>query len=303
MNAIMLRKVGIVVGGLISLVGSQLPAQADHFNSELLPTLRRAATLIPGDAPTRVNFVLLNPFTLPLGYAIENGGADTVAGGYPVFQIRFPHGWIVVDAAVDRTYWPDSKTFVEDDYRAIHETLRGARLIVVTHEHDDHVLGVLISPFLAEIRAHTILTTPQVQSLMARPNNPRIKIDSTVAARYVVTDYEPMMPIGPGVVLVKAPGHTAGSQIVYVRLKSGVEILIAGDVAWNMAGIDSLRQKPVASTSSFGGEDRVAIAKELRWLQSVAGPQTVVLVSHDVAWLNKLAARGLLTRGFDRTNP
>lgn len=303
MTPIRLLKVALWVGVLGGLGASKLPAQADHFNKELLPTLRRAATVIPGDAPERVNFVLLNPFKIPLGYTIENGGADTVAGGYPVFQIRFPHGWIVVDAAIDHTYWPDSKTFVEKDYRAIHEALRAARLIVVTHEHDDHVLGVLVSPFLADIQAHTILTTPQVRSLMTRPNNPRIKIDSTLAARYLVTDYEPIMPIGPGVVLIKAPGHTAGSQIVYVRLNSGVEIFIAGDVAWNMAGIDSLRQKPTASTENFGGEDRAAIAKELRWLRDLAGPQTVVLVSHDVAWLNRLVARGILTRGFDLTKP
>lgn len=69
-----------------------------------------------------------------------------------------------------------------------------------------------------------------------------------------------------------------------------------------MAGVDSLRQKPIASTRGFGGEDREAIAKELRWLHDVAGPRTVVLVSHDVAWLNKLLAQGLLTPGFDLGN-
>ena len=49
------------------------------FNSELLPAVRRAASVIPGDAPTAVNFVLLNPFKATLGYTIERGGTDSVA--------------------------------------------------------------------------------------------------------------------------------------------------------------------------------------------------------------------------------
>ena len=302
MISMRLLKVGMWLGVISGSPAPKLHAQVDHFNGELLPALRRAATLIPGDAPTKVNYVLLNPFEVTLGYMIENGSTDSVAAGYPVFQIRFPRGWIVVDAALDRTFVPNSKTFAEDDYRTIHQALRAARLVVVTHEHHDHVAGVLSSPYLVDIQAHTLLTKSQMQSLMVRPNNPRIKIDSTVAARYVVTDYDPIMPIGPGVVLIKAPGHTSGSQIVYVRLATGIEILIAGDVAWNMAGIDSLRQKPIASTRGFGGEDREAIAKELRWLHDVAGPRTVVVVSHDVAWLNKLVAQGLLTPGFDLSN-
>ena len=302
MISVRLLRVGLCLVVFSGPLAHELRAQADHFNSELLPAVRRAATVIPGDAPTAVNYVLLNPFKVTLGFTIESGGSDSVAGGYPVFQIRFPRSWIVVDAALDRTFVPNSRTFVDADYRAIHEVLRDARLAVVTHEHHDHVAGVLSSPFLTTIQAHTLLTKSQVQSLMVRPNNPRIKIDSTVAARYIVTDYDPIMPIGPGVVLIKAPGHTPGSQIVYVRLASGSEIVIAGDVAWNMSGIDSLRQKPMASTRGFGGEDRDAIAKELRWLHDVAGPQTVVLVSHDVAWLNRLVAQGFLTPRFDLSN-
>lgn len=302
MSSVRLRRIQVWFTALAGLFARELAAQADHFNGDLLPAVRRAAALIPGDAPTNVSFVLLNPFKVTLGYIIEGGGTDSVAGGYPVFQIRFPRGWIVVDAALDRTFVPNSRTFVDGDYRAIHEALRDARLAVVTHEHYDHVAGVLRSPFLTDIQSHTLLTKSQVQSLMLRPDNPRIKIDSVVASRYVVMDYDRIMPIAPGVVLIKAPGHTTGSQMVYVRLASGSEIVIAGDVAWNMAGIDSLRQKPMASTRSFGGEDRDAIAKELRWLHDVAGPQTAVLVSHDVAWLNRLVARGILSPRFDLSN-
>lgn len=214
-----------------------------------------------------------------------------------------PEGWITVDAALDQRFVPDSKSFDEETYRSIHEALRGAKLSVVTHEHHDHVAGVLSSPALEQVRMHTLLTRPQVQSLMVRPNDLRIKIDSAVAARYLVIDYDPILPIAPGVVLIKAPGHTVGSQMVYVRLASGAEIIIAGDIAWNMRGIDSLAQKPDARTSSFGGEDKESIAKELRWLRNAVGPQLTVLVSHDLDRLDALVAQGRLKAGFDLTKP
>lgn len=293
----------MAVGTVCCLRGQELRCQADHFNAELLPTVRRAATLVPGDAPTSVHFVLLNPFPVAWSYLLQGGNSDTVTGAYPVFQIRFPRGWITVDAALDRSFVPDSKTFDDETYRAIHEALHGVRLSVVTHEHHDHIAGVLSSPVLAEVQAHTLLTRAQIHSLMFRPSNPRIRIDSATAARYLLIEYDPIMPIGPGVVLIKAPGHTAGSQIVYVRLASGSEIIIAGDVAWNMRGVDSLVQKPDASTRDFGGEDKDAIAKELRWLRDVAGPRTSVVVSHDIARLNALVAQRKLTVGFDLTKP
>jgi glyoxylase-like metal-dependent hydrolase (beta-lactamase superfamily II) len=134
---------------------------------------------------------------------------------------------------------------------------------------------------------------------MTRPNNPRIQIDSAFAARYLVMDYDPLMPVAPGVVLIKAPGHTPGSQLVYVRLASGSELIIAGDVAWHMSGIETQQHKPESATSSFGGEDRRAIEKQLRWLLEVAESRIEVLVSHDVKRLNALIDQGQLVSGFD----
>jgi glyoxylase-like metal-dependent hydrolase (beta-lactamase superfamily II) len=148
-----------------------------------------------------------------------------------------------------------------------------------------------------------LLTRAQIQSLLDRPDNPLIKIDSLVAARYLTIDYDPFIPIAPGVVLIKAAGHTPGSQIVYVRLASGQEVILAGDVAWNMAGIETQRQKPDASTQDFGGEDREAIARQLRWLREISGAKTTVVVSHDAAWITTLVSRGLLLSGFDFTSP
>ena len=276
-----------------------LSAQSEPFSAPPLSEIRRAAALIPGDAPVAINVLGLNRFRAPLAFMVEGGSAELVEGDNPAFQIRFPRGWIMVDAALDRALAPNSKTFSDAHYATIQQALRDARMVVVTHEHEDHVAGVIRSPYLAAVQQHTLLTRAQVQSLLTKANNPLIKLDSATAARYLVIDYGPYVPIAPGVVLIKAPGHTPGSQMVYVRLASGKEIVLAGDVAWNTSGVMTLRQKPDSSTSDFGGEDRAAIAQELRWLKELMGSSVTVVISHDQASIDQLIARGVLHGGFD----
>lgn len=280
-----------------------LLAQTTPYSGGLLSAVRRAATLIPGDPPTAIRVVSLNPLQAALSFMVEGGSAESVSVAFTVFQIRFPRGWIVVDAALDREFVPNSTTFSDEQYGQIHQALRDARLAVVTHEHHDHVAGVIRSPYLDQVQQHTLLTRAQVQSLLERPNHPLIKIDSVLAARYLTIDYEPLAPIAPGVVLIKAAGHTPGSQLVYIRLVSGQEVILAGDVAWNMSGIETQKHKPDASTRSFGGEDQGAITKQLQWLRDISRSQTIVVVSHDEAWIGTLISRGILLSGFDFTNP
>ena len=288
--------------GIFTVAASAASAQSSSFNAPALADVRRAAQLVPGDLPTAVNLVRLNPFQAPMNYVLEGGTSERVDAAYPVFQIRFPRGWITVDAALDRQCMPDSRTFVDAQYDSIQHALREARLVVVTHEHHDHAVGIVRSPFLEQIRSHTLLTRPQLTWLREHPNHPT-KLDSTSAGTYLVVDYDPLMPIAPGVVLIKTPGHTPGSQSVYVRLKSGQELLLAGDVAWNMAGIATLQHKPESSTRGFGGEDRSAISRELKWLQGLGSNGVYVLVSHDEARIKELLPRGILQSGYDFSVP
>jgi hypothetical protein len=69
-------------------------------------------------------------------------------------------------------------------------------------------------------------------------------------------------------------------------------------VVWHTSGITTQRQKPAASTRDFGGEDRAAIARQLRWLKDLP-PEVAVIVSHDQAAIAGLTARGVLHDGFD----
>ena len=283
--------------------GAQIPT----FNDTLLAKARAAARAVPGDLPHSLRYLKFAEFKTPLSGAVAGAGDEVVEGAYTVFQVRYSQGWIMVDAGVDREVETDtSVTIYQDRYQRVQEALRGANLILVTHEHHDHVAGVIHTPARDIIAPKTVLTRAQVQTLLARlpgkiplGSSPLTHLTPRDAARYLVIDYEQLYPVAPGIVLLKAPGHTPGSQMVYVRLASGQEVLLVGDVAWFMVGIERRLQKPQAASREMR-EDRTALQDQLDWLSGLTKRRHIVLVNcHDDAWLRSLVRRGILQDDLD----
>jgi glyoxylase-like metal-dependent hydrolase (beta-lactamase superfamily II) len=267
------------------------------------PELMAARGLIhavPGDLPTAIGYLNVAEWSWPLSFAVENAPKTTVSSPTPVFQIRFAHGWIMADAAMDREIAAaagDSSQFFDDRYTRAITALRGANLIVVTHEHYDHIGTVGHSAFADELAPKTMLTRAQVESLLHNPQMTKTPFDSARAGRYIVVDYDRELPIAPGVVLIKAPGHTPGSQVVYVKLASGREVILSGDVAFHHLGIETEKEKP-DSASRHMAEDRAAIAGELAWLHQAERAGVSVVVSHDGEQLETFARQGILSQGL-----
>jgi glyoxylase-like metal-dependent hydrolase (beta-lactamase superfamily II) len=265
-----------------------------------LTAARGLVHAVPGDLPTAIGYVNVAEMSWPLSEAVANAPATTVSSPTPVFQVHFPSGWIMVDAAMDREIAAaanDPSRFFDDRYTGAIAALRGARLIVVTHEHYDHIAMVAHSVLADELAPKTMLTRAQMESLLRNPKRTKTPFDSTRAGRYIVVDYDRMLPIAPGVVLIKAPGHTPGSQVVYVQLASGREVILSGDVAFNHLGIETETQKP-DSASRHMAEDRMAIAHELGWLHQAEQNGVSVVVSHDGDQLATLARQGILSEGL-----
>jgi hypothetical protein len=87
--------------------------------------------------------------------------------------------------------------------------------------------------------------------------------------------------------------------MVYVQLDSGQELLLVGDIAWFMAGIERRLQKPEAISRKMR-EDRPALKRQLEWLSGLTKRQHIVLVNcHDDAWLESLVTRGILQDDLD----
>lgn len=299
---------------LLLLVSAAYPnaarAQSLTYSDTLLALVRSVGRAVPGDLPQSLRYLQFADFKTPLSGAVAGASDDSVKGVYTVFQIRYARRWIMVDAGVDREVERDTTvTIHQDRYQRVQEGVRGANLIVMTHEHFDHVAGVIHTPWRDSIAPRVILTRAQVQTLL-RPvpkplpwwTSPLIHLTSQEAARYLVIDYERFYPVAPGVVLIKAPGHTPGSQMVYVMFASGQELLLIGDIAWFMAGIERRAQKPEAVSRDMG-EDRAALQQQLNWLSGLSQRQQIVLVnSHDDAWLQSLQRRGILKEGLDLTH-
>ena len=173
----------------------------------------------------------------------------------------------------------EGEPYFAEQAQAMNKALRGARSIVFTHEHGDHVTGVIRTPYLAELAPKTILTRTQVNTLETRPQFPDLKITEEQAQRYHVIDYDRYMAFAPGWTLIKAAGHTPGSQMMFITLDSGREYLLIGDAAWHMDGV----RKVTGKDAPWIVEDTTAVNEQLKWLNGLSTSERnlVIIASHD----------------------
>ena len=280
-----------------------VPQAAQPYGDGLLRQLRYAATTVPGALPLELRFITVAESHRPRRVVLDGGSDEPYVQARTAFQLVYEDSTLMVDAGMDEAvhrtfgmgavepYWPDRNAAVQD-------ALAAASLIVVTHEHGDHVAGVVRSPNRRAIARHTILTKAQAETLVLAPQSPLIRLTPAQAAEYLIIDYTRFHPVAPGVVLVKAPGHTPGHQMVFVRLASGTEYLLSADVTWALDGIAGLTQRP-QTTSDRIREDRDALNFQIRWLNRVLNASDVIVVpSHDSVYLDDLVRRGLIQQGL-----
>jgi glyoxylase-like metal-dependent hydrolase (beta-lactamase superfamily II) len=156
---------------------------------------------------------------------------------------------------------------------------------------------VIHTPLADELASKTILTRDQVRTLMTNPQMPEIRLTPEASTRYNVVDYQKYLPFGPGVVLIKAPGHTPGSQMIYVQLDSGREYLLIGDTAWHMDGVRNVLGKD----APWIQEDENALTAQLSWLNGLSRTEKnlFIIASHDDEQRVDLIKRGILGNNLE----
>jgi len=282
---------------LTLLAAALATLQAQPAEPLSIAKLRQVATMVPGGRPLRINVVKFAESRRTKNFSIKGAPPEPSVQARTAFQIVYSDGTIMVDSGMDQQVHKFFGRGTEEPYdsaanQQVQRALRSARSIVVTHEHGDHVAGVLRTDFLDEIAPKTILTRTQVATLENNPQMPEIKLTPEMARRYNVIDYDSYFPFAPGVALMKAAGHTPGSQMVYVALQSGAEYLLIGDSAWHMDGVRLIKTKD----ANWIKEDDEALLAQLRWLNGLDKTEKNlhIVVSHDDEQRKDYIQRGLL---------
>jgi glyoxylase-like metal-dependent hydrolase (beta-lactamase superfamily II) len=152
---------------------------------------------------------------------------------------------------------------------------------------------------LNEIAPKVLLTRAQLASLLVPPVPHYLRLPADSVPSYQIVEFELLRSLAPGVVLIRAAGHSPGSQMVFVRLASGEELILVGDLVWNMAGLERNIQRPEATSRDLG-EDREAVQRQIDWVRRITADQNVVAVPcHDKRWLEALTERGLMASGLE----
>jgi glyoxylase-like metal-dependent hydrolase (beta-lactamase superfamily II) len=260
-----------------------------------LAALRHLAGVMPGAHPTAVNGVRFAASSRARKLVI--GGSDETPVTMPrtAFQVVYPDGTVMLDAGMDRAThesFGGSEPYFPEEFARLRRALDAARMIVLTHHHADHVGGILTDAHFGTLAAKTLISADTARCLVETPHRPHLRLDAAAISHFIVHDYPKVCPVAPGMVMIKAPGHSPDSQMVYIRLQSGREMLHSVDSAWNMDNVRLLKPK----AAPWVKEDVPQVMGELRWLKHLSETERdlTILVTHDDELFASLTESGAI---------
>jgi glyoxylase-like metal-dependent hydrolase (beta-lactamase superfamily II) len=259
--------------------------------------VRRLADSIPGDKPAEIRAEKVFAFTFPHAAMVTGTGWEDVNVPVYTYQVAYADRAVVVDTGVAESISKNDPTFDAAAYARMQTAMLTAVNVVITHEHPDHIGGLVESPNLAAVLSHTQLTKEQVDNPLRMAG---LKFPDGALDGYQPLIYDRYHALAPGIVLIKAPGHTPGSQLVYVKRADGREVLFLGDVAWRIESVEKLAPRSRYVSDFYLKEDREAVILELAEFKRLreTEPSLIMVAGHDGEQMAELLKMGVVTMGF-----
>jgi glyoxylase-like metal-dependent hydrolase (beta-lactamase superfamily II) len=262
----------------------QAEVQEVPFTADLA-AIRRLAGLLPGAWPVAVNGVRVAASIRPNKFVIEGGDDKPITMPRSAFQVVYPDATVMIDSGLDQETHdsfstPDKREpYFPEEFAKLQQALNAARMIVLTHFHADHVAGVTQAANFDELAVKTFITVATAQCLLNTPHRPHLRMAAEQLNKFNIFDYGDYYPIAPGMVLIRAHGHSADHQMVYIALQSGREILHSVDVGWVVENIAQVKGK----AAPWVKEEKGAVLGQLRWLNHIMQHERniTLLVTHD----------------------
>lgn len=251
-----------------------------------IAALRRAAQATPGQKPVEIQYEIVAARLLSGSIMVAGSGLKRQPVGLASYRLVSPDGDIVIDTGPSATVAQDNGFPIIDGnaIRHVQQAIGRARRVVFTAEDPLHVDALLQSPDFEQVASKATITRQQYPSIAMRVwanNHDNLRRIHAPLGTGAIT------PLAPGVALMRAPGHSSGSQMVFVTLANGREYLFCGDVAPMHANLELRRTSSRLLTDWVMPEDRTAVKGWLRGLSELAKrePALTVVFPHDYGWL------------------
>jgi glyoxylase-like metal-dependent hydrolase (beta-lactamase superfamily II) len=259
---------------------------------------RRAASRSRCDAraaPDAIDLEIVAQGTSPATLLVAGGGFGKAGIAAAAFRVRGPGGTVLIDSGLTREQAGklDMTDYDAAAQQRVEAAMDTADRIVFTHEHYDRRLCSFARH--GQQRGEAVLPRTQYPADGgAWPRGQERKALPPPVERQGAT------ALAPGVAVMPMPGHTPGSQLIYVALASGREYLFPGDVTSMERNLSETRGRSRLVADWLAPENRRAVIgwiKGLRTLQART-PGLTIAFQHDRDWLLRQRNDGAFHIGF-----
>lgn len=287
------------VGIYFLLFDGAIPAKSDYQLNII--EIRGLANAPQDQLPTRINTEVLARSPAPYAVLRAGGAWNDAYMTRSVFQIETPAGNYLIEAGMDEDLaieYGQADNFSHEAWARIQSLMSSAKGIVVTHEHPDHMGGLVRHSDPDLIAPKATITKEQAAGLA------RLSESGKPPAEFATIDaIELTSPqkVAPGIVLIPAKGHTPGSIMIYVALVSGQEFLFIGDIAYTESNIrDGVDRTRLLRFFMHDPEDRSIVIHQVSTLHKLyhAEPNITIIPAHADLLLTRLMDEKVIHQGF-----